>query len=166
MGLFDKLFGSKKQEPPPHSVSAPASQADRTLKVLELRITGVNYYTKNLKNLAESNPDWRRGAKKLVEDGKAGKRIFQHNYIHKPAKLIPEPTNPHDKNAVQAVVAGELVGYVSRDDNQRVLEILKRREIKYISAFISGGPYKIVSADGTVEKAEKTIYIDYKIGYV
>jgi collagen type III alpha len=41
------------------------------------------------------------------------------------ADLTPEPTNPYDKNAVVVTVAGEKVGYLSRDEAPRYLEALR-----------------------------------------
>ena len=35
------------------------------------------------------------------------------------AHLVPEPTNPHDANAVQVLIRGSLVGHLSRDDAMR-----------------------------------------------
>jgi hypothetical protein len=32
---------------------------------------------------------------------------------------VPEPTNPHDENAIQVLVYDQLVGYLSRDDAVR-----------------------------------------------
>ncbi len=33
-------------------------------------------------------------------------------------KLIPEPDNPHDENAVMIFARGEKIGYVPREDNE------------------------------------------------
>lgn len=168
MGLFD--FFSKKA---PAIVAKPLKQETPLLppstgKLIkqEFQVVGTNYYMDNIMKLAEQNPDWRKTAKQLQEAGLAGKRVFRYSFIHKPAKLIPEPDNPHDKNAVQAVVAGEVVGYIGRDENKKVLQILETREIKFISAFISGGPYKVVAESGETEKDEKGIFISMTIGYV
>ena len=39
--------------------------------------------------------------------------------------LVPEPSNPHDASAVMVVIAGEKVGYLSREDAPRYLEALE-----------------------------------------
>jgi hypothetical protein len=41
------------------------------------------------------------------------------------AILIPEPTNPHDPNAVQVVVESSLVGYLDRETAQRLRPVLE-----------------------------------------
>ncbi len=81
-------------------------------------------------------------------------------------KLIPEPKNEYDKNAVMVQIAGEKVGYISRSDNIHVKLILGTREIKYISGFISGGKYKVASEDKHLSHDEDHLSISIKIGYV
>ena len=131
-------------------VSAQASvlPEKRTLTEEDFRAVGVSYYETNIRKLACQNPDWGKTAAQLLKAGKGDKRIFKDNYVNRPVKLVIEPDNPHDPNAVAVMVAGELVGYISREDNARVREILNSREVVNLSAFIGGGDYKIIQEDG------------------
>lgn len=138
----------------------------RTLKTEEFTVVGLSYYEENIMKLATSNKEYKNKAKTIIENGNTGKKIFQYNFINKPVKLIPEPKNPHDKNAVQVIIAGELVGYIPKEDNKHIKDILSKHEIKYISSFISGGKYKIVSLNEDIYKDEYNIRINIKIGYV
>lgn len=153
MGLFD--FLKKKEEPP-----------TRTLKTEEFTAVGINYYEENIKKLAVCNEDWKSRTATIVKNGKAWQKIFRYNFINKPVKLVPEPKNKADKNAVQVIIAGELVGYISREENVHVKDILSKHEVKYISAFISGGEYKVVSENGDMFKDSYSIKVNVKIGYV
>ena len=144
----------------------PQAKQDRSLKVESFRAVGVNYYADNIKNLATSNPAWKSTAKQLLNDGKVNKKVFRYNFLNKPVKLIPEPENSHDENAILVQIAGEKVGYISRDENIHVKELLDRHEIKYISSFISGGEYKYANENGDLVHDELGITIDVKIGYV
>lgn len=153
MGLFD--FFKKKEEPAP-----------RTLKTEEFLAVGVNYYEYNIKKLAVSNKDWKSRCSTIVKEGKAGTKIFRYDFINKPVKLVPEPKNKHDKNAVQIIIAGELVGYISQDKNVHVKNILTQHEVKFVSSFISGGEYKVVSENGDMRKDEHSLKVTVKIGYV
>lgn len=132
----------------------------RELKKESFEVVGIFYYEENLNKLRVANPDYKKKTFDTI------KRVYKYNYINKPVKLIPEPKNKHDKNAIQVVIAGELVGYISMEDNLHVKKILTKHEVKYISSFISGGEYKTVSPNGTVQKDEKKIHIDISIGYV
>ena len=160
MGLFDNLKNKLKKPEP------AADQQDRTLKTETFRAVGVNYYESNIKKLASVNPDWKLRNAQLIDAGKAGKKVFRCTYVNKPVKLVPEPKNPNDKNAVAIFIAGELVGYISRDENQHVLDLLKHREIKYISGFIGGGKYKVVSLNGDAVTLENSLEVNVKIAYV
>lgn len=167
MGLFDKVknvIAKKTQNTNHEEVSNHLNE--RTLKKENFYLSGVSYYTGNIGKLACSNPDWKLKSKEIVAEGKTMKKIFRYNYINKPVKLIPEPDNKNDKNAVLVMIAGEEVGYISRDENVHVLDILKNHEIKYISSFISGGQYKVVSENGDAVKLEDNIFINVRIGYV
>jgi hypothetical protein len=147
-------------------IKAKVSPEPRTLKIEEYTVAGTYYYENNIMKLATSNKDYKCKSKTIIDNGDAGKKIFQYNFINKPVKLVPEPKNKHDKNAVQVIIAGELVGYISREDNIHVKNILSKREVKYISSFISGGKYKVVSLNEEVFKDEYNIKIQIKIGYV
>lgn len=156
MGLVESIVGRLSGN----------SKKNRTLKTEIFHVVGVFYYEDNIRKLACRNPDWKFTTAQIISQGKAMQKIFRYNYINKPVKLISEPTNPHDRNAIVTIIAGEKVGYISRDDNIHVGNILKRHEIKYISSFISGGQYKIVSTGGDINRLEDNISITVKIGYV
>jgi len=137
-----------------------------TLMEETFHATGVSYYESNIQKLANTNPEWTTPATQIIRSGKAGKRIYKNHYINKPVKLIPEPENPHDKNAIAIIIAGELVGYISREDNLHVKDILDNREIKSISGFIGGGEYKIVGEDSDVIRGEYGFSVNVRIKYV
>lgn len=160
MGLLDLLF--KKPE---NSAKKP-EDSTRTLKTKDFFIVGTYYHQKEISKLSVANKDYKCTAKTLIAQDKSMQRIFQYTYINKPVKLVPEPKNKHDKNAVKVIIAGEHVGYIKREECQSVKRILNTKDIKYISAFISGGKYKIVNNDGSVEKDELDISINVRIAYV
>lgn len=55
-----------------------------------------------------------------------------------PAQLVPEPTNKHDKNAIQVFVEGIFVGYVPKDLTGKVKEIMSKYTIDEIDADFVG----------------------------
>lgn len=142
------------------------SEQKRTLKEEDFQAVGVHYYKSNINKLACSNPEWKKSAAQIAKDGRAGKRIFRYNYVNKPVKLQEEPDNPHDSNAVAVIIAGELVGYISREENIKVKQILKNREIISLSAFIKGGDYKVIEDDGTTFKDSKGLSVNVRIKYI
>lgn len=165
MFLFD-LFKKRENVEADVKKAPSAKEAPRTLKKETFEVAGVSYYMVNVKKLYCSNPEWKKNRNALsLKDGET-KKIFRYTFIQKPVYLIPEPTNKHDKNAILVQVAGEKVGYISQDENIHVKNILDKHDVKYISAFFSGGEYKIVSNDGVIGKGEYGIKITVRIGYV
>lgn len=155
MALFDKLFQKKEAQ----------TQESGQLVKEDFHVAGSSYYSANIKKLACANEDWKKSGKKLAAEGKVMEKIFRYTYINKPVKLIPEPKNPHDKNAVAVYVAGEQVGYIPAEDAPHVRQVLSSKKIKYISSFIGGGDYKVVSEDGTVVKMDGDVKISVRIAY-
>ena len=49
--------------------------------------------------------------------------------VEKVALLVPEPDNPHDPNAIAVTIDGQLVGYLSRDENKRWLDVVSGTEV-------------------------------------
>lgn len=164
MGLFDSIKTISKdlfksETKPSKSKDAPKKKLHKE----DFFIVGVRYYENNLKKLACVNKEYNLKASELLEQKLY--KVYRYTYINKPVKLVPEPTNPHDINAVAVYIAGELVGYISSDENIHVLDILKNGDIKYITASITGGDYKNVNLNGDVSKCSKNININVRIGY-
>ena len=153
--LIDSIYKPKPEEPQP-----------RTLTVEDFFVYGISYYEENIEKLACQNPDWKKHAATIVKEGKTEKRIFRHNYINKPVKLIEDPNSSVDPNTVKVFIAGEIIGYINFGDNIKVKNILSNREIKSISGFIGGGDYKIVHQDGSVDKGYNRLNANIRIKYV
>ena len=126
---------------------------------------GTEYYLDNIRKLATYNRDYRKSGKTLASEGKCMQKIFQYTYTNKPVNLIPEKNNKFDKYAVAIQIAGEVVGHISIDDSRHVREILEKHDVKFISGFIGGGKYKVVSENGDAVKMENYIITRVKIGY-
>jgi hypothetical protein len=56
----------------------------------------------------------------------SGRKADEEIRVEKTATLYREPDNQHDPNAIAVNVDGELVGYLSRDENTRWQEVVKR----------------------------------------
>lgn len=149
------------------SVPSPADpfEAPEKKKLIkeDFAVTGVPYYKENIMKLACTNTDWKKHTKTLLSEGKT--KVYRYNFVYKPVKLIPEPENEYDVNAVFVQIAGEKVGYIGREENIHVKDILDNRSVKYISAFVGGGDYKLVFTDGSLEKQCDEISINIRIAY-
>lgn len=158
--LFSKILGFAERDNGPKTFSF-----DGEMHKEDFYIAGIPYRMQEMKNLCIFNPDWRKSTKSLINPDHSV-RLYKYTFVNKPVKLIPEPTNPHDPNAVKVVVAGEHIGYISSGDNIHVLEILKYAKIVYISCSLRGGERKTISPDGDVLKEDIGIYGNVRIGYI
>ena len=159
------MIGLKTNSSKQEKQIAAEKEAAKSHKKEKFYITGTAYHKSNINKLAVANPDWKSTKAKLAKDGKLDCDIYRYNYVNKPVKLIPEPTNEHDPNAIFVMIAGEKVGYITREDNKKVRYILNECEIEYISAFIGGGEYKYVNNDDVFEKDERPFSISVTISY-
>lgn len=96
---------------------APAPPTERRTYDL----AGVNYRETELMEIAEK-----------ADDG-------EYKYTFPTfGKLLPDPENEHDPNAVKVLVGGVHVGFIPAKDAQEVKALLPR--VKDVSVFIEGGP--------------------------
>ena len=126
---------------------------------------GSSYYTKDIQKVMKPNLEYLSLPGAIVKNGHAGRKIFQYNCADKSAKLIPDPKNAHDKNAIMIKVDGHLVGYIKREECPHVKSILENGHIEYINVFISGGKYKIVSANKNIQNFEIGYTVRVTVGY-
>ena len=88
-----------------------------------VRVVGVSHYQPALRSIA----------------GAEGDRPVRYETQ---AELVPEPTNPHDENAIQVVVAGSVVGYLSREDAMRYgpgVRLLREHDLRLVCKAVLGG---------------------------
>jgi hypothetical protein len=93
-GFLSRLFGSSKA---PDAVSMPISGAHERrigLDWPDVEVSGESYHRDQIARLFH------------------GIGRPEGGVTMQTAWLVPEPTNPYDKNAVRVIVRGELVGYV------------------------------------------------------
>ena len=150
MGLFD-IFKTKPKE--------------KVFTTISFDVVGTSYHENELMNLAQPMKKWEMTKEEIIKKGYCNKRIYQYYFTNNPVNLVPEPTNKHDKNAIAVYIAGQHVGYVSREENIHIKEILTKHEISDISALVSGGKYKTIYEDGKIIKDEDNIVVTIKIRY-
>jgi glyoxylase-like metal-dependent hydrolase (beta-lactamase superfamily II) len=68
---------------------------------------------------------------------------FEATEVTTAARLVREPGNPYDRNAVRVEIHGKLVGYLSRDEAADIQPRLKKTERRtrptYVLARLGGG---------------------------
>jgi hypothetical protein len=68
----------------------------------------------------------------------SGRQADEEIRVEKIAVLVPEPDNPHDPNAIAVHIDERLVGYLSRDENRRWLDVVSGATTVGAEAMIAG----------------------------
>lgn len=167
MGLFDKIKEKKealKKEFPSQPVGEVIDTGGKLTKE-DFTVVGVHYHPDSLKKLSSANPDWRKAGKTLAGEGRVMEKIYHYSYMNKPVRIEPDTAGIYRKGALMVLIASEHVGYISDEDAAHVKAILAQTSVKYISALIRGGEYKVVSENGDAVKNEEHVRISVRIAY-
>lgn len=165
MGFFDKLKDIADTAAKVSDVIKSAKTDGKQFHDDVFYATGTAYYPDSFKKILKLNKEHKSFPGTIIKNGHAGKRIYEYLYLDTKAKLVPEPTNKYDKNAVKVCVDGKTVGYIKREETGVIRDILKKTQIEYIRAFVSGGKYKIVSLNKEVTNVEEGFSVRINIGY-
>ena len=105
------------------------------LDTLQVTVVGQVYHEGSLEKFKKKNPLFKK------DYPKDGSYIYQYVYKEAKPELIPEPKNPHDKNAIQVAYGGWLIGYVASEQTAEVKKILDGPH--KLEAQIYGGELKV-----------------------
>lgn len=129
------------------------------MKRYNFAVTGMAYYTDNLLSLTEEDSDYLLKGKEFIEEYE-GQGVVNRNWfnpkLNTQVKLIPEPSNPHDPNAVRVEVAGVKIGYIKAGSCSQVKNLLAEGARVELSE-IHYGPAKWTyeDEDGQVRIAQR-----------
>lgn len=130
------------QTAPPAQPKPPAKKAE---KIERVHVRGVNNNTKNIIAVATENPDYSLSKRELQEDF-LDERVWQYQFFVD-AKLVPEPENEYDPNAIMVQADGLCIGHVPAGSTAHIRKLMESGRIKYMDLQIGGGKYKEVTED-------------------
>lgn len=135
---------------------------------VEFKVKGIShYYDEFFKKFAQENEDFKLTNKELKEDFQDGDKVYKYEYTFSEVKLVPEPDNKYDPNAVRVEVDGCLIGYIDKVKTGRVKELLADPNFRRVELEIGGGDYKYIYEDEDdklqVEKDECEPFADVLI---
>lgn len=116
------------------------------------RVAGVTYYEDNILSLAQENDFYEMTKKELIEDGFEDERIYEYDFCVSKFEVVPEPDNPHDKNAIKVLADGVQIGHIKAGSCSHLLNVIKENRITKIEGEIKGGKYKYIGYDDETEK--------------
>lgn len=111
MAWLRRLFGGGNPSPPGSLTTPVAATATTSDGEFCIEVVGESHYQQALEKIA-------------------GGRTKDGVDITTVAVLAPEPRNRHDRNAVQVLISGKVVGYLSRENAEilqpRILQLQKQ----------------------------------------
>lgn len=117
-----------------------------------IKVAGTSFRQENIKALGEHNDDFDLTKRELRESFE-GEKVFELEF-DPVVKLVPEPENEHDKNAIRVEADGTLIGYVPKGKTKLVRELLESGRVHFVDVEITGGKYKRVDSDGDLDRGE------------
>ena len=144
--LYGRKYNKEKKE------RAEQIQHTEEVDINEFKVAGYNYRQDELEQLFEmQNDDYLLTGKAFAEE--VFDRVYEYLPEWKPARLIPEPDNEYDSNAIAIYVDDVKIGYVQKKDQLRVNELSSGE----IEVELYGGRYKEPVYDdyGEFEKIEQ-----------
>lgn len=127
-------------------------------KSYRFRVAGTTFHESEISSIGLDNPDYSRSKKSLANDFMIDERIFQYEFYPRKCELVPEPENQHDSNAIRVDIDGVSVGYIGKQETDKVREILNTKEPVSFSAKITGGKYKIVEEADEIDDKGNSVY--------
>ena len=163
-----KYFSSKKRK-----VTSSNPSVDKIIFHEDFLLMGTNYH----KEEAEIAADFlSEGVHYFGKDNKSLKSYMLETYkpVYKYNKLktvdvhlLPEPSNPHDKNAVKVLVNNIFVGYLPAMIATQVSSYISNPNYRYDAILTGrGGPYKTLNIETervVSRKSDLTYYLDLTV---
>lgn len=154
--LIDIIIAGSKLKNKSVKSTMPTSSGN----TLRIDVVGENYRKNEIASVMSGNRMYNIPDDEFIKKVDSHKNIYRFKFRETEAQLVPEPTNPHDANAIKVLVDGVHVGYIPAN---RCIEIKKRLSgIKSITAKLYGGDYKYHS-DNEVFKTEANFSIELYI---
>lgn len=120
-------------------------------------VAGTSYREESIKNLGVENYEYDLSKKELSEIYDYNQRIYKYNFFITDVVLEPEPTNPHDPEAIKVIADNVHIGYIKQGKCKEVKNLLNSGKELSIHIEIHGGPYKAFYVDYDEDK-DKNIY--------
>lgn len=94
------------------------------IKTVSFMVAGASYHTDNIEKILYENDDYNLPKSELMEIYGTSEKIFKY-YADAVVKLVPEPDNEYDPNAIRVEADGMLIGYIKKTETAKAKELLE-----------------------------------------
>lgn len=156
-----------------------AKVPESSTKEAVVYVTGTAYHKKEINELVEDltnvllyeSDSYSESKKELLDEGiyDEDDKIWQFEPSVIEVKIVPEPDNKYDKNALQVYGLGSddtpyLIGYIPKENISEINEAMKAGTAMTMK--ISGGKYKYISTDEDGNEILKRGSADYHFNII
>ena len=152
MGLFKKIKDAKEavtrelQEPLKFNISKDAARKEEQIECPSFAMLRDEEKLKVLRLIK----DFDLSTQELIDKGFADRYVYRFHTAYKyGVKLVPEPSNPYDSNALKITINGKKAGYVPRGEAPRIKSMMDMGKISAVRFDVMGGPARKIFKDGT-----------------
>lgn len=124
---------------------------------IKLKVVGTSYRKNDISSVMSGNRLYNLPDDAFMKKIAQGENIYRFKYRKADAVLVPEPTNPHDANAIKVMVDDIQVGYIPAEHCAELKK--KLGKVKSSRVEIYGGDYRYHS-NGEVFNIERDFLID------
>ena len=135
----------------------PSINFQKENNIIKIGIVGEAYRKRDICSVVSGNRMYNLPDNEFIEKFEVRKNVYRYKYRETDATLVPEPTNPHDHNAIKVMIDNFHVGYIPAEMCVELKNKLK--SIKLVTAKIYGGDYKYHTGY-EVFKVERDFSID------
>lgn len=126
----------------------------------KILVVGESYKKNEISSILSGNRIYNLPDETFILKAEPRNKVYRFKYRTADAELVPEPSNPHDKDAIMVLVDGVHIGYIPKEQCLEIKKILPK--VKSIKVDIYGGDYKYHS-NNEVFKTENDFTIDLYI---
>lgn len=145
------------------SAEPPSSPIGNGLYEVCIDVAGASYYCDSIARCMKKNPKYRLPDDEIIDLG--SDRVYEFFPLDSNAILMPEPNNPHDKNAVMVLVENNLVGYVPAEYALFVKDLIVRKSLSFASVSILGGNMKMIYPNNDIIISQNSFRVKLKFVY-
>ena len=125
------------------------AEKQKVIEQYDFELVGCNYYRDDIAKVMMLNPVYKRDVNQLIDSGYVEMPVYKYLPLYTQAKLVAEPKNEHDPNAIFLQINGKKIGYIMADQT-KIIKPLMSEHLKVTAKITGGGCKKVVKQqDGT-----------------
>lgn len=108
--------------------------------------------------LCDGNPEYRLSKREMIDECLIDDKVYSLEPSFGPCRILPDPNNKHDPESLKILKGETQIGFVPDESVGAVKSLLANHPDAEIRCWITGGDYKIINEEYSVEH-DKQVYV-------